>query len=95
MPVAAEEIEEPEEAEEEEVAAAAPFEEEEEEEVVESAEPQQEWVFPPAALIPLQYQKNKYYYQYRIDDLPEEIKVPQIILGYCRAEFDPEIDFIL
>ena len=95
MPVAAEEIEEPEEAEEAEVAAAAPFEEEEEEEAAEAAEPQSEWVFPPAALIPLKYQKNKFYYQYRIDELPEGMQVPQIIIGYCRADFDPETDFIL
>lgn len=86
------------------VAAAAPLEEEEEEEeeeeydeeeeVVPAPEPQREWVFPPATMIPLKYQKNKFYYQYRIDELPEDKGTPEILIGYSRADFDPEIDFL-
>ena len=52
-----------------------------------------QWAFPPADELPLKYQKNKYYFQYRIDELPEGEVAPKIFLGYSRATFDPEQDY--
>lgn len=90
-PVEEEEEGAPEEEPEEAAAAAAPEDESEAEQ--EPAEPTSQWVFPPADQLPLKYQKNKYYYQYRIDELPEGEQAPPIIIGYSKANFDPEQDF--
>lgn len=82
----------PEEQQEEEVGDAAPADAESKAEAA-PPEPTPQWVFPPADQLPLKYQKNKYYHQYRIDELPEGEQVPAIIIGYSKASFDPEQDF--
>lgn len=41
-------------------------------------------------MIPIKYQKNKFYFQYRIDALPDAESRPRIIIGVCTKEFDPD-----
>jgi hypothetical protein len=53
-----------------------------------SSESELEWVCPPVNDIPLKYQKNKYYFQFRIDKLPNNINQPKIYIGICRKELN-------
>lgn len=42
---------------------------------------------PKDGSVPLSEQVNKYYFQYRIDTLPEGMKNPRICIGICRDDF--------
>lgn len=52
---------------------------------------------PPETIdeIPLEKQKNKYYYQFRLAEMPEgELrKNPIMFFGVCRGSYDPDVDF--
>lgn len=45
------------------------------------------WNCPPVDEIPLKYQKNKLYFQVRIDSLPEGNLRPRITIGFCREDY--------
>jgi len=62
---------------------------EEEEEVPPSPvpKPRGKWICPPILEIPLKYQKNKLYFQLRIDEVPEGNVRPRIVLGFCKDDF--------
>ena len=51
------------------------------------------WVPPedPASM-PLKYQKNKHYFQFRIDELPEGTIRPRIFYGVSAKGFDPQVE---
>ena len=57
----------------------------------------QDWLCPPPQDLPLQYQKNKLYYQIRIDQItptpePTTTSGPKIMIGFCTDDFDHERD---
>lgn len=51
------------------------------------------WVPPEdLATMPLKYQKNKQYFQFRIDELPEDTVRPRIFYGLSAKGFDPKME---